>query len=385
MFARRPVAVAVLGGSVGLLVALALVMVSVDWPRPSPIAGDPTLYGRIAADVLAGGIPYVDVTVEHLPVLLIPIVGVGILAEATSIDYAALWPVVTITAVAATAALAGRVRFSEAYQRRFVAAMLPMLPLVVFRLEVYVVFIAVGAVAALSASRYRVASVWTLAGILAKGWPITLTGVPFRRGHRALALGTAAAGAVILLGVAALPGFQQGRSFAGIHSETIVGNLLLAYRHLTGSELDLVAAAGATYVAAPGVLVAVNALIGVAVVLIALRHLLRSASTVRLVSVAGLATAGIILTSPLFSAQFTFWLVPFVVLTGARTRTSYLVAAALSTMVAAFWNPSEAWWTVEVLVRNVAFVVLVVLWIRDLGAHIVDPGSEGSPVSEHVA
>jgi hypothetical protein len=368
MLIRRPVIVAALGGLISLIAAIGLIVISADWPKSSPIAGDPTLYGSIAADILAGGTPYLDVTVEHLPILLVPILFVGILAGATSMAYAALWPLVTILAVVATVAMAGRVSLIPSYQRRFAIAVLPMLPLIIFRLEIYVVFAVVAAIGAIGASKYRSASVWTLIGILAKGWPITLTGVPFRKGHRALALGTAGLGTLLLLTVAVMPGFREGRSFEGIHSETLVGNLILVYRHITGSDLGLVGVAGATYVEAPIAAVVLNGLIAVPILGVSLVCLFRSSDKARLVSIAGLATAGIILLSPLFSAQFTFWLVPFVVLASMTTRATYLLAAALSTMVAAFWNPAEAWWAVEVLARNAAFVALVVVWILDLRA-----------------
>ena len=91
----------------------------------------------------------------------------------------------------------------------------------------------------------------------------------------------------------------------------------------------------------------------------------RTRDIARLVAIAGLATAGIIAVSPLFSAQFMFWLTPFVALLASRTRKLYIVAAALSTAVAAFWNPFEAWWAGEVLVRNIAFATLIAFWIRE--------------------
>ncbi len=92
----------------------------------------------------------------------------------------------------------------------------------------------------------------------------------------------------------------------------------------------------------------------------------RTRAMARLVSTAGLATAGIIPLSPLFSAQFTFWLAPFVILAPRRTRSAYLVADALSLIITAFWSPTEACWAVEVLIRNAAFLVIVVLWTLDL-------------------
>ena len=363
MFTRRPVALVALGSILGLIASIVLIEISRDWPKPTPIAGDPTLYGQIADAILGGGIPYVDVTVEHLPVLLVPILLIGLLAQVLTTSYAALWPLITIGVIVLTVAVASRVSLTPQYQRLFAIAMLPMLPLIIYRLEIYVVLVAVLAIAAYGASHYASGAVWTFVGTLAKGWPITLVGVPFRRGKRTLA--TALVGlAILVLGVVATqPGFQQGRSFEGIHTETIVGNLILVFRHATGADLGLVGVAGATYVSAPAAAVAVNAVLALPVLIIAIRATFHTRDTARLVAISGLATAGIIALSPLFSAQFVFWLTPFVAFLAARTRTTYLVAAALSTMVAAFWNPFEAWWALEVLLRNIAFVTLVVLWM----------------------
>lgn len=365
MLLKRPVVLVAFGSVLSLLVSILLIELSRDWPKPTPIAGDPTLYGRIAESILNGGVPYVDVTVEHLPVLLVPILLVGLATRVMTSSYAALWPLVTMGVVVFTVHVAGRVRLGTDYQRRFAIVVLPMLPLIIYRLEIYVVLLAVVAIVAFSEQRFGTGTVWAFVGVLAKGWPITLVGVPFRNGYR-LAAAAAVAGSVLILGVVSLlPGFQQGRSFEGIHTETIVGNAILVYRHLTGGDLGLVGVAGATYVTAPIAAVALNAFIALPILLIAIKYSFRTRNVTTLVTIAGLGTAGVIALSPLFSAQFMFWLTPFVVLLARRLRLTYLVAAALSTAVAAFWNPFEAWWSIEVLLRNIAFVTLVVLWIRE--------------------
>ncbi|MFV1999530.1 MAG: hypothetical protein ACC654_04115 [Acidimicrobiia bacterium] len=384
MLLKRPVALVALGGVLSLLVSIVLIEASRDWPKPTPIAGDPTLYGEIADSIISGGMPYVDVTVEHLPVLLVPILLVGLAARVLSSSYAALWPLVTIGVVVLTVLVAGRVDIVRDYQRRFAIAVLPMLPLIIYRLEIYVVLLAVLAIAAFSAKRYNSGSVWTFLGILAKGWPITLVGVPFRKGYRLASAGVIGLSVLILGAVSLMPGFQQGRSFEGIHTETIVGNVILVFRHLTGADLGLVGVAGATYVTAPVAAVVLNALLAVPILVIAIRYTFRTENVTRLVAIAGLATAGVIALSPLFSAQFMFWLTPFVVLLTSRSRTTYVVAAALSTAVAAFWNPFEAWWAFEVLLRNIVFVALIVLWIRETVNTTVDADT-GAVLTEDVS
>jgi len=380
---KRPVALVAIGSVLSLLATIILIEVSRDWPKPTPIAGDPTLYGRIAESILNGGIPYVDVTVEHLPVLLVPILLVGLAARALSYSYAALWPLMTIGVIVSTVYVAGKVELGSKYQRRFALVVLPMLPLIIYRLEIYVVLLAVISIAAFSVGQFGKGTAWAFLGVLAKGWPITLIGVPFRNGYRLVA-GAALGGSILVLGgVSLLPGFQQGRSFEGIHTETIVGNAILVYRHLTGGDLGLIGVAGATYVTAPVAAVVLNALIAVPILAIAITFTFRTRNVTTLLTIAGLGTAGIIALSPLFSAQFMFWLTPFVVLLGSRSRRTYVVAAALSTAVAAFWNPFEAWWAFEVLLRNIAFVTLIVLWIS---ATVSASNSEAEPVlTEDVA
>ncbi|GMR02139.1 MAG: hypothetical protein BMS9Abin20_0466 [Acidimicrobiia bacterium] len=373
---RRPVVLAALGGTLSLLATIALIEISRSWQQPTPIAGDPAIYGEMADAILGGAIPYVDVTVEHLPVLLVPILFVGILVPLTSVSYTGLWVLVTIGFVLITVALADRITLVENYQRRFTLVVLPMLPLVIFRLEIYVVLLAILAIGAFAASHYRTGSIWTLLGIVAKGWPIALVGIPLRRKHTALAIAVVGISVAALGIVLSLPGFQQGRSFEGIHSETIVGNIILIYRHLTGRDLGLIGVAGATYVSAPAVAVVANALIALPIIAIAIRTTFRTKRMDLLVGAAGLGVAGIIALSPLFSAQFMFWLVPFVALLSKRGRSAYVVAATLSTALVAFWNPFEAWWAIEVFARNTAFIILVVAWVCELRSEL----SKATPV-----
>jgi hypothetical protein len=372
-----------IGCVASLLGSIILIEVSRTWPRPSPIAGDPTLYGEIADAILGGAVPYIDVTVEHLPVLLVPIVAVGIAAGLTGLAYAALWPLVTIGAVIGSVALAGRIPYRD-YQWNYTLAILPMLPLVIYRLEVFVVLLALAALAAFVAERATTGTIWTVLGGLAKGWPLVMLVIPLRRGRTRLALGGLAIAVAILAAIAVLPGFREGRAFSGIHTETIVGNLLLAARHAMGDDLGLIGAAGATYVAAPGIAVIANAAVGLLIGVVALRHAFTTTDVRRLIAIAGLATIAVMLLSPLFSAQFVFWLAPFVPLMSFRTRVSYGFAAAMSMLVAAFWDPFAAWWALEVAVRNVALVATTVLWIADI-TRPVTSGSADRLAVEHVS
>lgn len=380
---NRSLLLVALASVASLIATILLIELSASWAQPTPIAGDPSLYAEIAEDVLSGGVPYIDVTVEHLPAMLLPILAVGLVSDVSGAGYAAMWPLVTIATLLGTVALAARVQFVDDYQRRFAVAVLPMIPLVMYRLEVFVVLLAVAAIVAFGMDRLRAGTGWTVAGTLAKGWPVVLFAVPIRRG--AVRIGAIGLGVSILAlaVVAALPGFREGRAFTGIHTETIVGNAVLVVRHLTASDLGLVGAAGATYVEAPGIAVILNATIGVAIGIVALVAVFRTTDLARILRVCGLATLAIMLVSPLFSAQFVFWLTPFVPLLAVRSRRLAFVVGALSMLLVAVWNPTAAWWATLVALRNVALVGLAVRWAGEVLAP-TEPVAADLP-AEHVA
>lgn len=351
---------------VALLASIALIELTATWAQPTPIAGDPSLYEQISDGILDGAVPYIDLTVEHLPVMLVPIVGVGGIARVTGVDYASLWPLVTIAAVMASVLVAGALSLTDRYQARFAVAVVPMLPLVIYRLEVFVVLLVLVALVANERGRNVAGAAWTFAATLAKGWPIVLFTLPFRRAAvRVAVIGTALSVSALAV-VAMLPGFREGRAFTGIHAETIVGNLVLVARHVAGVDLGLVGAAGATYVEAPAIAVVVNAAIGIAFGLVAVVAVFRTTDLAALVRICGLATLAIVLASPLFSAQFVFWLTPFTPLLAPTGRRVAFAAGALSMLVTAFWNPLEAWWAAEVAVRNAVVVALAVIWAREV-------------------
>jgi hypothetical protein len=369
MRVNKAILIVCFGSVLSLAASIALLNASEGWSQPSPIAGDAELYGWIAEATLSGAVPYTGVAVEHFPVLLIPILLVGIYSSVSGVAFAASWPLFVIGAVVGSVIIAGRITVVPRYQWRVAVAMVPMLPLILYRLEIFVVAIALASIASFAKSRMVAGSVWSILGSLAKGWPIVLLIVPLRRGSVRTGL-IAFVGAVVMLGiVASLPGFQQGRTFSGLHSETLIGNALLLVRYASGSELGLIAVAGARYVSAPGWAVALNAVFGLLVGAFALRAALSTNDLTKLLRTAGLSVVAIILVSPLFSAQFAFWLVPFVPLFARRSRITYGVVALMSMLIVAFWNPVEAWWSTAVLVRNLLFVTTAILWVREIASY----------------
>ncbi len=379
MRVNRSILIVFIGSVLSLAASIALLNTSEGWSQPSPIAGDAKLYGEIAEAILAGAVPYAGVAVEHLPALLIPILIVGIYSSVSGVAFAASWPLFVTAAVVGSVVIAGRIDVVPRYQWRLAVAMLPMLPLILYRLEAFVVAISLASIASFAHSRMDAGSIWSALGSLAKGWPIVLLIVPFRRGSVRTGL-IALVGTTLILGsVAALPGFQEGRAFSGLHSETLVGNAIMLARHASGSDLGVVAVAGARYVSAPWWAVALNAAFGLAVGVVALRSALTTNEIVKLLRAAGLLVIAIILISPLFSAQFAFWLVPFVPLFDRRSRTTYGVAALMSMLVVAFWNPFEAWWSGAVLVRNALFVTVAILWVCETTRYADSPGAALMP------
>ncbi|MFV1971523.1 MAG: hypothetical protein ACC683_11055 [Acidimicrobiia bacterium] len=330
-----------------------------------PIASDPPQYADISASILDGAIPYLDLPVEHLPGSLVPMVAVGFVSRVTGLNFETLWPFVMGLAFVATVAVTDSFPTRGHGGRRFLLLSLPLLPLVLFRVEPWLMLWVAASLSFAFRSAWGSHSAATAVAAVTKGWPLLLFAVPFRLGRRQLA---ATAGVLTILAIASiaiLPGFREGRAFEGIHTETIVGNLVLVYRGAIASDLRLVGTAGAAYVSVGRWAVALNVLIGLPFLAIAMREVLRRDTVIELVRPIGLGVMGIILASPLFSPQFLFWLVPFVLfLMASRQRVFALVAVAtLSTIV--LWNPAVPGWNLLVLARNTMLVLLAVMWTLD--------------------
>jgi hypothetical protein len=111
--------------------------------------------------------------------------------------------------------------------------------------------------------------------------------------------------------------------------------------------------------------------------------ILRRATPVVLVQALGLGVVGVILASPLFSSQFLFWLVPFVLLLAAPRQRLYVLASLITFMTVILWTPLAPAWSVMVLARNALLLILAAAWARDLLAS--EPSDAQTTVSEHVA
>jgi hypothetical protein len=331
----------------------------------SPIAGDPGLYNLIATAILEGGIPYLDVPIEHLPGALLPMLFTKGLAVVAGLEFETLWPVIMGMVFIATIAVAEGIPSLRNPGRRYLVMSLPLLPLILFRVEPWLMLWVVASVVLAFRRIWPAQALTTIVASLVKGWPILLFALPYRLSKRPLALLAGFATLIALLAIAVLPGFREGRAFDGIHTETVIGSIVLVFRGLTGTDLGLIGTAGATYVDVPLAATLLNALIGVPFLVVSVIGVFRTDEPAQLMRALGLAVIGIILASPLFSAQFLYWLVPFVILLVAKRQGLYFLASCITLVTVILWAPFSTSWSIMVLVRNILLVVLAVGWTRD--------------------
>jgi len=260
--------------------------------------------------------------------------------------------------------------------RRFLLLSLPLLPLVLFRVEPWLILWVVASLGFAFGSSWGRSSIAAAIAAMTKGWPLILLTIPFRLGRRQLAATVAVLTVLALAFVALLPGFREGRAFEGIHTETIIGNLVLVYRDVFGSDLQLIGVAGAEYVSVGQWAVALNMLIGLPLLAVAIRNVLRQDTVVELIPSIGLGVLGIILASPLFSSQFLFWLVPFVLFLVAGRQLTFTVIAVMTLLTIVLWNPWTAGWNLLVLARNALLLLFAVMWALDAVSHPPDSAED---------
>ena len=91
---------------------------------------------------------------------------------------------------------------------------------------------------------------------------------------------------------------------------------------------------------------------------------LRGGSTRDLVQPLGVVVLGIMLASPLFSTQFVWWLVPFLVPADRGIRKLYLGVSIASLAIISIWVPDSLAWALLVLGRNIALIALGCYWLK---------------------
>jgi len=349
-----------------LVVTLVILGASAAIGSQSPIAGDPGLYNVLITAILNGEIPYLEYPLEHLPGAVVPMFAVEGLSRISGVDFETLWPAAMAIAFIATVGMASTFPTEFDAGKRILWYSLPLLPLVLFRIEPWLVLWVVASMMFAFRRSWPAQVAATAVASLIKGWPLLLFALPFQLSKRKLAVVSAAATFAVLIVIALTPGFREGREFSGIHTETVVGSLALVFRSLRGVDAQLIGAAGASYTAVPAAFVGVNALFGVPFLVVAGIQTFRTSDPARLIRTIGLGVLGVLLASPLFSTQFVFWLVPFVIFTRQRARQTFLLVSILTLLSIMVWAPRTLFWDVIVLGRNVLLILLGIVWVREL-------------------
>lgn len=378
--------VVVLAALCACIVAVAVSLLIIDFTEAqgdqSPIAGDPGIYEDRMDAIFDGSMPYLDTTLEHLPASVVPMVVVALAARATDVSFTFLWAVAMTVVFVATVWLWSEQSLPFNAGSRFLVLSLPLLPLAVYRVEPWVVFLASVSIALALHERWVGSAVMATIATLAKGWPIALLAYPWRAGRRVVATLGAVVSLGVLAAVAATPGFQDGRAFTGIHSETVVGNLVLVGRHMTSSATGIDMTAGAAYVDVAALAVLLNLAVGGWFLVRGAIPAMGSYPADRLVIPLGLAVLGIVLAGPLLSTQFIIWLVPFVMFLARPNRWLFLGIGFASLASIVWWDPSSAIWAATILARNTMLIALGVLWYR--GTTVTD-GDTSAASSEQLA
>jgi hypothetical protein len=363
----------------GTVIGISVVVISLlHWDY---VFGDPLAYYRRMSDLFAGNLPYLGATFEHLPVMLLPMGATWILGGFSSpFVFRSIWAVLTAVALLAIVHVLGIIDTmtgKSGAARRWVLVITPLVPLALFRNDPWVVLPAMLAVVAILRSQSVLGSSWIGIGALAKIWPLVL--VPFawkRRSRRSLLIMIGVV-SILLLALSRTSGFVAGRSFDGLHTESLGGALWLMTHRSVGS-VGLIEAAGAIYVNAPRVMMIPGLLLGSTVALIALWRLVRNrgSDTDRLVWT-GVLVIGLLLIAPLQSAQFLLWATPFVVFSRSKSALLlYTAAGALALLgVVGFESLQDNawWWSTAAVLRNVLIFAAAVLLLVQ-----TRPSSSGS-------
>jgi hypothetical protein len=156
---------------------------------------------------------------------------------------------------------------------------------------------------------------------------------------------------------------------------------------MNGAELGVISEAGAAYVTVGFVGPLINAAMGAAFLVVAVYALIKTRTLTALLIPVGLSVYAIVVGSPLFSAQFVFWLVPFVLFLGLTQRRLFVGVAVLTTLSVAGWSPLDLSWAVTVVLRNGILLALGITWVFTAMAPLrtTTGGVESETVSEELS
>lgn len=328
-----------------------------DW-----VVGDPlTYFARMDSVFRDGQIPYLEAEFEHLPLMLIPMSLVWLVGGSVGpFVFRGLWALASMLALTLTAfsmSRLGREIRQPRLDRKWLALMVPLIPVALFRTEPWVVLPAVLALVAAERDIGSRAGLWTAVGTVGKGWPALIAVAAWLRGRSRWPLIALATGVFLVVPVLLSPGFGAARDFQGVHSETLGGGLAGLLQSVGGGGVDILESAGAAYVQASSWWLLPGLLAGVAIAARALVGVNREAG---LLPLTGSLVAALMLASPLQSTQFLIWLVPF--LAAARSYKvrwmGFFMGALGLAMLVGFEGllAGETAWFLGVVLRNALLI-----------------------------
>ena len=150
---RRLVIAATTVGMAAFLLSYTFAQLDINGTLRTGLTPDVGSYSDIAESVFGGATPYVDFTFEHLPAMLIPILGLGWVSDLSGLSPYFVWPMAMTGLFTVTAVLVDRIDPQHPAGFTFIAVSLPLLPLALFRLEQWVVLLAVGSIVAFRFSK----------------------------------------------------------------------------------------------------------------------------------------------------------------------------------------------------------------------------------------
>ncbi len=337
--------------------------------HPTVYTADPKLYAEAMDRMFGGEIPYLDFDFEHLPLAIAPMSLAHIIASITGVPFAYPFMIIMLVMIFVTGVLVVRIGEDLGFGDvglRWVVMVAPMLVIIPHRVDALSVMLAVAAIFFAIGRKEVASSSAAIGAILSKGWPVVLAAADWWRGKRQRAFGLVGITVAMSVLLLALPGFRAGRSFVGVHEETLSGTIVIVWRLLLGTNPRIVDSAGAVYVGTGAWALALNLVLGIAIGVAALTVLRRSFSWQGGVAVTGALTYAVLLASPLLSTQFLLWPIPFIALTGSRQgRWLLTTAAAISVALTGIWFPGELWWHTGWLIRNAVLVVAAIYSVRD--------------------
>jgi hypothetical protein len=328
------------------------------------LAGDAEAYRARMAKMFSGGVPYFDFNFEHLPGAIVPMSIAWLLGGSQSLQvFAFALAGLSALLVAITGILLVDLEdeLGSGIGIRWLAAVVPLLPFLLFRNDSLSVLLTVAAfwTATRQGSLGGGGIIPAWLGVVTKLWPGSWAAIEWWRGRRPWALATAmlTVGGLVLLRTPSVLAVQRP---VGVHTETLAGTLLGAVRHMRGLPLQL-RQTSALYIEAEWWAHLINVIPAIAFAVAVLSVLRRSFSWADAWVLFGALTGCLMLASPLFSTQYMAWISPFA---SVRRRPWIILCMTnvLSLALIVTWNrglEGNGWWFWLGVGRNLMFLTLL--------------------------